>query len=572
MSVGFVMLAHTALHRAAEVARHLAAHDCPVAIHVDARTSKHSFDRFKKAIAGTANIYLAPRMRCDWGQWSLVEASRSTAASLLEVHPELDHVMLISGACLPTKPVAELKSYLERHRDTDFIESVTINEVPWTKDGLCEERFTLTFPFSWKRQKRLFDAWVALQRRFGRTRRVPLGLKPHMGSQWWCLTRATLQTILTDPDRRRIDRYFRSVWIPDESYYQTLVRHYGTKVESRSLTLSKFDFQGKPHVFYDDHLMLLRQNGAWFARKIWPGANRLYRTLLQDTTSTPEVARPGAAYQAERAFAEAIQRRTRGRPGLYMSSRFPRAGFENGLTAAPYAVFHGFDDVFEDFPAWIASATGTRAHGRLFAPEGAEFADGQTHYAGALSSAPALRDYNPRAFLTNLIWNTRGEHQSFLYSPRDTQEVTSVLADDPHAMISVISGAWALSLLASGRSPAACREEAAELQRVEALFLDRLRERRTRAQVRIWTLAEFIDRPAAPLQAILDDMSGTDTPELHSLPKMRPMQGIAAFLQELRNAGMNPYVAGDLAEPGKPRMMPGRRPDHTIREVAGHGG
>ncbi len=547
MSVGFVMLAHAALDRAAEVAIHLAERDCPVIVHVDRRVEKAPFRDFLRRVAGSRNILIAHRVRCDWGTWSLVEASRSSAAQLLKSYPALGHVFLISGSCLPIKPVEELKSLLARNPDTDFIESVTIEDVPWTKDGLCEERFSLSFPFAWKRHKRLFDVWVDIQRRLGLKRKIPLDMQPHMGSQWWCLTRKTLELILCNPERNRLDRYFRRVWIPDESYYQTLVRHHGCKVESRSLTLSRFDFQGKPHVFYDDHLLLLRQSSAFFARKIWPGARRLYLTLLHADAQAGAGSNRPAAYHADRTFAEAVHRRTRGRSGLLMASRFPRDGFENGLTAAPYAVFHGFSDVFEDFPAWLSGVVGTRTHGHLFAADGAEFVGGQQHYAGVLSNAPALRDYNPEAFLGNLIWNTRGEHQSFLFSPRDSQSISPFLARDPNAMISVISGAWTLPLLRSGRSVAELREKAAQLQRIEAAHLDRLRERRTRAQVRIWTLAEFLDRPAAPLQTILDDLSGPDAPHLTEMPRLAPMNGLGEFIQGLRNAGMFPHLAGNVA-------------------------
>ncbi|MEO0753152.1 MAG: beta-1,6-N-acetylglucosaminyltransferase, partial [Pseudomonadota bacterium] len=155
---------------------------------------------------------------------------------------------LASGACLPLRPVEELIEYLADRPRTDFIESATTADVPWTVGGLDEERFTMRFPFSWKRQRFLFDKFVALQRQIGLKRRIPKGLVPHMGSQWWCLTRQTLTAILQGPERREYDNYFRHVWIPDESYYQTLARQFSTNIESRSLTLSKFDFQGKPHM------------------------------------------------------------------------------------------------------------------------------------------------------------------------------------------------------------------------------------------------------------------------------------------------------------------------------------
>ena len=364
-----------------------------------------------------------------------------------------------------------------------------------------------------------------------------------MGSQWWCLTRSTLERILSDPRRAELDRYFQRVWIPDESYFQSLVRLYGTKVVSRSLTLSKFDFQGKPHVFYDDHLLMLRQSSAFFARKIWPGANRLYRAFLDGRR--PEGKTNVSSAHIDRTFAQAITRRTRGRPGLVMASRFPGEGYENGMSAAPYAVFQGFSEIYQDFPEWVLRTTGSRAHGHLFDPERAQFHGGHSGYAGALSEAGALRDYGPEAFLRNLIWNTRGEHQSFLMSPRDSLGVCDFLARDRNATIAVVSGAWALPLLRSRRPIEEIRGRAAQLQKIESAFLEKLRERRARARVLIWTLNEFLERPMDPMQEIVDSLSGADSQMLTDMPSTKPMRGLPEFLQALRNAGMNPHLAGE---------------------------
>ena len=547
MTIGFVMMAHAALDRAGQVARHLADHGCPVVIHVDRRSPNTAFFDLADQVRDLRNVHFARRVKCDWGTWSLVEASRSSAQTLLKIAPDVQHVYLVSGACVPIKPLDHLTAFLADHPDTDFIESVTIREVPWTQDGLSEERFTFTHPFAWKRQKRLFDIWVEAQRRVGRKRKIPAEIAPHMGSQWWCLTRKTLERILDDPKRDQCDRYFRKVWIPDESYYATMVRRHARKIESRSLTLSKFDFQGKPHLFYDDHLALLRQSSAFFARKIWPGARKLYGAFLGPASQL--VATTGApATEIDRIFAKSVERRTRGRSGLLMASRFPAKGFENSLTAAPYAVFHGFDDLFDGFADWISECLGSRAHGHLFAPESVEFAGSQSNYAGCLSSSAALRDHNPEGFLTNLIWNTRGEHQAFMFSARDAQEICEFLTRDPNAMIAAVSGAWALQLLRAGLPIDDIRTEAARLQRREAAFLNSLRERRTRARVRIWTLAEFLENPAEPLQVIIDDLSVPGAHTLAEPPKMQPMNGLAAFLQKLRNIGMNPHTAGAFSE------------------------
>ena len=134
MSVGFVMLAHAALNRSAQVAKVISDAGFPLVVHVDARVGP-AYDTFKMKVAGLPHVSLAPRTACEWGTWALVQASRDAAQDLLRSHPELTHVYLISGACLPIKPLSDLAAFLAENKDTDFIESVTIGEVPWTKGG-----------------------------------------------------------------------------------------------------------------------------------------------------------------------------------------------------------------------------------------------------------------------------------------------------------------------------------------------------------------------------------------------------------------------------------------------------
>lgn len=224
VKMGVVMLCHAALDRAAQLARHWADHGCPVVIHVDARTPQPQFDGLRAALKDLPDIRFTPRLPCEWGTFGIVQATKDAATRLLADFPQVSHILLASGSCLPIKPVRALQAHLAQHPDTDFIESVTTADVGWTIGGLNEERFTLRFPFKWKTQRRLFDGYVSLQRILRFRRRLPKGLVPHLGSQWWCLTRPTLQAILEHPDRARIDRYFKRVWIPDESYFQSLAR------------------------------------------------------------------------------------------------------------------------------------------------------------------------------------------------------------------------------------------------------------------------------------------------------------------------------------------------------------
>lgn len=545
MTVGVVMLVHTALARAEQAARHWAQAGCPVMIHVDKTVPRKVYNAFVASMADVPDIRFSKRYRCEWGTWGIVAATQVASERILTEFPDVRNVYLASGSCLPLRPVHELIDYLAARPRTDFIESATTADVPWTVGGLHEERFTLRFPFAWKKNRYLFDKYVQLQRRLRVQRKVPNGLVPHLGSQWWCLSRQTLSAILEDPARGLYERYFRSVWIPDESYFQTLARQYSTNIESRSLTLSKFDYQGKPHIFYDDHLQLLRRSDCFVARKIWPHAHKLYAAFLTDSDGAMSKQEPNPG-KIDRVFAKAVERRVRGRAGLYMQSRHPREDWENGVTAAPYSMFQGFSEIFEDFDVWLAKASGARVHGHLFAPDRVHFAQGQRAMNGALSDSAILRDYNAHAFLTNLIWNTRGERQCFQFGPQDNQVINWRVAKDPNAQVSVITGAWAVPLFRSNANFGDLRQQAAHLQKIESDHLDVLRSTWTKARVRIWTMAEFIEAPMEPLQTILDEIGPAAHRRLAEAPRMVDLSGFGQFLQNLKNQGMHPYLMGDF--------------------------
>ncbi|SFS19612.1 DUF5927 domain-containing protein [Yoonia litorea] len=545
MTLGVIMLVHTAFDRAEQMVRRWAEGGCPVVIHVDRNVEPATHDHFVHAISDLPDVRFASRSRCEWGTWGLVEATQSAATLMLDEFPSVSHVYLASGACMPLRPVSELEAYLARHPDTDFIESATTADVPWTVGGLDRERFTLRFPFAWKKNRKLFDLAVRLQQLVGYRRALPEGLVPHMGSQWWCLTRQTLEAILQDPKRPAYDRYFKSVWIPDESYYQSLVRMHARRVESKSLTLAKFDHQGKPHIFFDDHLELLQRSGCFVARKIWRDAELLFQTFPQPSAPDQIDAEPNTG-AVDRLFSQAVERRTYGRPGLFMQSRFPSSDRQAVLTASPYAVLQGFDDIFPDFQRWLARRTGAEVHGHLFARDRVHFADGVELYRGGLSDHPRLRDYNPKMFLTNLIWNAREKHHCFQFGPADSQGICWTLAKDTNASIWVVTGAWSVPLFLSGRSASEVRAEAARLQRIENKFLKVLRSPQVRARVRIMSLAEFVEAPMDVLQTIIDEIAGHKGRAISEAPRMADIEGLAAFLQDLKNQGMHPFLTGDI--------------------------
>ena len=128
---------------------------------------------------------------------------------MLDRHPAVRHVFLASGSCLPLRPVRTLVDYLDARPQTDFIESVTTADVGWTVGGLDDERFNLRFPFSLATPAAAFRCLCRMQRRVGFRRRIPKGIVPHLGSQWWCLTRQHAEIDPAKiPTARCTTRYF----------------------------------------------------------------------------------------------------------------------------------------------------------------------------------------------------------------------------------------------------------------------------------------------------------------------------------------------------------------------------
>lgn len=553
VSVGIVILAHRDLHRVAQLARALTQRGCRLVIHVDATTPQSEFEQLHAKLGTNRRISFATRVACEWGGFSLVQAGLSAAATLIDRWPEVSHVAQISGSCLPVRPINELSAFLAANEGVDFVESVPARKqgTSWVIDGLEMERFTLHFPFSFHTQRRLFDLAVKAQRRLGISRKIPQELEPHLGSQWWCLSRPTLEAILKDPKRPKFDSYFKSCWIPDEAYFPTLVRRHGTQVVSRSLTLSRFDDQGKPYIFYDDHEDILRQSDAFFARKIWSGADKLYRRFLSQRTLSGKnrlqtVTSDRQPERLEAAFQQARTRRCEAQEGRLNQGRFTR----QTQTAVRYCALQGATHLYEDLPNWIAQATGQVTLGRLFKSNTVGTALPTANLPGGLPATPAFRDYNPEQYLANLIWNMREEPPILLHDISDTPAISTMIATDPNAQLTVLKGAWALDLFRRDlQDESVLKKYALRLMVQEAKQLEAI-IRGKNPNARIVSVVTGLTHPGQ----VLAEAFGLQT--ILEVPNIRPIAGFTEFLERLDNLGINVSSVGDLqkleAKPATP--------------------
>lgn len=280
--IAYILLCHKDPDAIITQVRSLVAAGDSVAIHFDGRAAARDYRRLREGFAAVPSVaFTRRRIRCGWGEWSLVAAMIEGLRAAVQQFPSATHFYMLSGDCMPIKTAAHIRAALDRE-NVDHIESFDYFESGWIKTGIREERLIYRHWFNERRHKEWFYRSLEWQKRLGLSRRIPAGLAMQIGSQWWCLRRRTVESLLAFIDRRPdVPRFFRTTWIPDETFFQTLVRHLvpDEEIRSRTPTFLLFTDYGMPAVFHDDHHDFLLAQDRFFARKISPDAVELRRSL-----------------------------------------------------------------------------------------------------------------------------------------------------------------------------------------------------------------------------------------------------------------------------------------------------
>ncbi len=280
--IAFILLCHKDPKAIIDQAMRLTAAGDYIAIHFDARSPKSDYEMIRAALDDNASVTFAKtRVKCGWGEWSLVQGTLHAVEAAVEAFPRATHFYMVSGDCMAIKSAEYAHEFLDAD-DVDYIESFDFFDSDWIKTGIKEDRLIWRHWFNERTQKRRFYASMNIQKRLGLKRDVPSDIQVQIGSQWWCLRRRTIEWILDfTRTRRDVMRFFATTWIPDETFFQTLVRHLvpGEEIETRTLTFLMFTDYGMPVTFYNDHYDLLLSQDYLFARKISPDAQELKRRL-----------------------------------------------------------------------------------------------------------------------------------------------------------------------------------------------------------------------------------------------------------------------------------------------------
>lgn len=270
VKIAYILLCHKDPVSVVQQAESLTSVGNYIAIHFDANASAQDFNVIKDSLADNPRVVFAKRVKCGWGEWSLVEASLNALRAAEMTFPAATHFYMVSGDCTPVKPAHYMHRYLEEN-SRDFIECEDFFGSDWIKVGLKEERLVYRHWFNERQNKALFYASLNIQEKLGLKRSIPKDLEMRIGSQWWCLRRKTVEAILEFLKKRKdVLNFFKTTWIPDETFFQTLTCHLipTHEIETRTLTFLMFSDYGMPVTFFNDQYDLLVSQEHLFARKV----------------------------------------------------------------------------------------------------------------------------------------------------------------------------------------------------------------------------------------------------------------------------------------------------------------
>lgn len=284
--VAYLILAHKDPEQLARLVAALPANS-PIMIHFDLRADPALFDLAVKRLGMRPKLQFVERFACHWGGFEIVQGMISLIRSLASCEINFDFATLLSGVDYPIKSNREVAAFLNQHRGEEFIKS-----------------FLLTAPNRWsehggyyKIPNRVLCRHLSYRSRVVRLpgfRKMPGGLQPYGGSQWWTLSRDAIAYIARFVDRRReFLSFFRRSFIPDELFIQTVLSnsHFADRVAQDDLRFMIWDRPAPPYpatLTLRDLDVLLASN-KFFARKFDMHIDADILQALDDRNARAEV-------------------------------------------------------------------------------------------------------------------------------------------------------------------------------------------------------------------------------------------------------------------------------------------
>ena len=214
----YLVLAHNNVDRLARLVTRLHTGSNQFFVHFDRGGNDEDFARLIDELRDIPCTFIRRRY-CRWGRYGLVSATLDGIREFV-AKSTASHVVLVSGADYPVKSRRAIAEFFDTHPSQSFMRTWAIPRPGWSHGG-GTGRFD-----RWYFGRRFPLPPARLVKAGHGPRRMPAGLKPFGGWQWFALDRRTASWLLRYLDSNpKVERFFKTTHIPDELMLQTVLRN-----------------------------------------------------------------------------------------------------------------------------------------------------------------------------------------------------------------------------------------------------------------------------------------------------------------------------------------------------------
>ena len=263
--LAYFILCHRYPEHVKRLINRLCDEDSYFVLHVDKRAAPDVYETLSDFSRTVPRVYLCRRHRCYWGRFGIVQGTISCIQEAVRLDLPFERAFLLSGQDYPIKTVPQIRDFLSRNEDREYIESFPLEEPNRWSEAVGEYN-AVNRVFYWTLFFR--SRFIHLRWR----RQFPFGFRPHGGSQWWCLTRECI--VYLDTFIRKHPtylRYFKTTFIPDEAFFQSILSNSPLRSRIVSDDLRYMDWQHPnpmyPRTLETNDFERLASSPSLFARK-----------------------------------------------------------------------------------------------------------------------------------------------------------------------------------------------------------------------------------------------------------------------------------------------------------------
>ncbi len=227
------------------------------AVHVDRNSGPEFTKDIREFLRPYRNAEIIRAQGALWGGYSLVEAQLRGMKRLLEMDANWTHFINLSGQDFPLKSQAFIANFLKQNAGKEFISVLDQAVVrPETMDRI-EYIYIELFG-------RIFETRIP--------RKFLKNAKPYVGTQWMIAGREFCEFVCNTQEVNRFKRYYRYTYIPDESFFQTVMMNgapHGTIVSDdlRIVEWVPHNYMLRPRTLGINDAVYLTSSDKLFARK-----------------------------------------------------------------------------------------------------------------------------------------------------------------------------------------------------------------------------------------------------------------------------------------------------------------